>query len=109
MTKSQTKLRSCSDNNSKGRYANIICTIAIAVLGLMWTTIEYRLTGLDARLRSVEQRLAAISDRLGIEETSTRAHTFDLRGSATAWLPGLSDPAIAELYQQKQGLQGPAR
>jgi len=101
--------KSSSPINNKGRYANIICTIAVAVLGFMWTTIEYRLNGLDSRLRSVEQQVTAIATRLGIPERSSGRFTFDIRRPAGSGLADVSDPGIAGLYQEKQGLQAPAR
>lgn len=75
----------------------------------MWTTIEYRLNSLDSRLRSVEQQVTAIGVRLGLPKGSGAPFTFDISQPGGSGLVDVSDPSIAGLYQEKQGLQGPAR
>lgn len=56
--------------NKTNHYGNIITTIAIAVFLVLWSIIDRRLQGLEARMRSLELQVTAISVQLGIDTDS---------------------------------------
>jgi len=70
--------------NNHNPWAIIITTIAVALFGLFWTTVDGQLKALDIRLRAVEQQIAAISARLGITEQAG-SHKPSARPPAAYW------------------------
>ena len=62
------------------KYANIVCTISLALFFLLWGIVNTRLSDVENRLRSIELKITAMCVHLGIDET-LKSSTTALAGS----------------------------